>query len=136
MKIVQQDIEKLHKTAGDSVEKLLSSSNNKASPSDSGSAEQAEDSEELQRYQAALSYLSESARLPETAQSSENAVTKLPKIPFAEKIRAEYQEKVAKDLEFLVPECPKLKILVIGRVGAGKSTLCGKLLGLSDHTVS
>jgi ATPase subunit of ABC transporter with duplicated ATPase domains len=136
MKIVQQDVDKLHKTAGDSLEKLLGASSNNNAQGKTGVSKKTEDAKELKRYQDALSYLSQSARIPESTQSMETAMSKLPKIAFAEKIRAEYQEKTSNDLDFLVPECPQLRILVIGKVEAGKSTLCARLLGLSDEAVS
>jgi len=133
MKIVQEDVDKLHQAASSSEDRLLSDVTSNENP---GKEHVSEETEELSRYQVALSYLSQSARMPENTATSETQVAKIPKIPFAESIKAEYHEKVSNESNFLVPECPRLRILVMGKLEAGKSTLCARLLGLSDEAVS
>jgi ABC-type multidrug transport system fused ATPase/permease subunit len=135
MKMVREDVEKLHQTAGGSLDELSKRPKTKTVTREAGTTKDSDSAEELKQYRDTLSYLSQSARMPETPDNSTPQVANLIRNLEAEKIKAEYRKEALDDSEFLVPECPKLKILVTGKEEAGKSTLCGRLLGLSDESV-
>ena len=52
----------------------------------------------------------------------------------ADEERAECNRRI-EEAKLIVPDCP-LRVLVAGRVGVGKSTLCGKILDLPQSEVS
>ena len=54
----------------------------------------------------------------------------------ADRMRQEYSESRAQESKLLMPECPQLRVLLLGRVGVGKSTLCSKILGLPEEEAS
>lgn len=136
MEMVQEDVEKLHQTAGGSLDELSKRPKSKTITREAGATKVHDSTEELKQYRDILSYLSQSARMPKTPDNVTTQLTKLSENPNTEKIKAEYRKKALDDSEFLVPECPKFRILVVGKEEAGKSTLCARLLGLSDETVS
>lgn len=106
-------------------------------PSGSGEAklDAAKVRDNLKPYEDYLSFFSEVKALDDSNLSSNSDSTKMVTLPNANRIREEYQDIASKDSDFLVPECPRLRILVMGQQGVGKSTICSKVLGISAEQV-
>jgi ATPase subunit of ABC transporter with duplicated ATPase domains len=134
--MVREDVVKLCQTAEGCLDELSKRPETKTITREAGAPKETDSTEELKQYRATLSYLSQSARMPDTPDNIAAQEVRLPENPDTEKTKVEYQKKLLDDSEFLVPECPKLRVLVVGKEEAGKSTLCGRLLGLSDESVS
>ncbi|TAQ85657.1 hypothetical protein B7494_g6023 [Chlorociboria aeruginascens] len=82
-------------------------------------------------YNDYLSFLSQVTALEESNISSSSEPPNLVMLPNATKIREEYHKGVSNSSDFIVPGCPRLRILIIGQQGVGKSTICSKVLGIS-----
>ena len=82
-----------------------------------------------------LAFLTETSDLmpPSTSSTQVGHATKLVD---AEKLRGDYEKLLSRDLDFIVPDCPKLRILILGQAGIGKSTLCSIILGISPNKAS
>lgn len=82
-----------------------------------------------------LAFLRQASEIEEdTTPTSSPQITA--KIVSAEKLRQDYQKKISAESDFISPECEKLRILILGQAGIGKSTLCSMILGISHKQVS
>lgn len=111
--------------------------NKSTKPSGSGEAklDSAKVRDNLEPYEEYLSFFSQVKALDESNLSSTPDSTKMVTLPNAKHIREEYHETVSKESDFLVPKCPRLRILIMGQQGVGKSTICSKVLGISAEKV-
>ena len=91
---------------------------------------------QLDDRQAMLDHLSflEQCALPEGTEAVANYPTNTASL--ANKMLKEYRDMASKELEVLIPECPQLRVLILGQCGVGKTTLCSKVLGLPEEGVS
>jgi ATPase subunit of ABC transporter with duplicated ATPase domains len=87
-------------------------------------------------YLTILAQSTENAEKVSDAQPGSPNVITTPHLPLVEQLRAEYNEIVSRELDVLVPERPKLRVLIIGQNGVGKTTLCNKMLGIPVSEVS
>ncbi len=91
---------------------------------------------DLARCREYLAFLSEAGEIQDPGEKPSTQSTHIPKLPFADQLHAEYRAKALQESEVLVPECPKLRILVLGHEAVGKSNLCSRITGMSEKMVS
>lgn len=135
---IQKIMDEVRKDTTKLVDEESSGLVNKATkPSGSGEAklDAAKVRDNLEPYEDYLSFFSEVKALEESNLNSNSDSTKMVTLPNAKRIREEYQEIASNDSDFLVPKCPRLRILVMGQQGVGKSTICSKVLGISAQQV-
>jgi predicted AAA+ superfamily ATPase len=66
-----------------------------------------------------------------SAHKPDKQMSKLQKIKkYKLDLRDQYRQKLSEDTKNIVKDCPKFRILLLGKTGVGKSTLSSRVLGI------
>lgn len=119
MQKVEKDVSKLHEEGGDCMEKLAEKADSET---------KLKIREDLERYKTDLAFLSQSAEIIHSSPQTKMAAPPVNTSHIAEKLRREYREKMADESHFLIPECPKLRVLIVGKEGLESQLFWARLL--------